>query len=112
MPVATSRDSGSSSTADGRPTEPGGGERGELARMEAIVKLAGKIAVVTGAGSSGPGVGTGKATSVLFAREGAAVVLVDKFEDRAKETLALVEAEGAEASIVTADLAEIDAGPR
>ena len=75
-------------------------------------KLEGKIAVVTGAGSSGPGVGTGKAISVLFGREGAKVVLVDKFEDRAKETLALVEAEGAEAAIVTTDLADIDAGQR
>jgi NAD(P)-dependent dehydrogenase (short-subunit alcohol dehydrogenase family) len=47
----------------------------------------GKVAVVSGAGSSGPGFGVGKATSVLFAREGARVVLVDKFEDRALETL-------------------------
>jgi NAD(P)-dependent dehydrogenase (short-subunit alcohol dehydrogenase family) len=73
-------------------------------------KLEGKVAVVTGAGSSGPGVGTGKAISVLFAREGAALVLVDKVEDRAKETLALVEAEGAEATVVTVDLAEIASG--
>jgi NAD(P)-dependent dehydrogenase (short-subunit alcohol dehydrogenase family) len=72
-------------------------------------KLAGKVAIVTGAGSSGPGVGTGKAMSVLFAREGAKVVLVDKFEDRAQETLALVEDEGGEASIVLADLEQIDA---
>lgn len=75
-------------------------------------KLAGKVAVVTGAGSSGPGVGTGKAISVLFAREGAQVVLVDKFEDRAKDTLALVEAEGAEAAVVTVDLSDIGAGER
>ena len=34
-------------------------------------------------------------------------MLVDKFEDRAKETLALVEAEGGEAVIVTLDLADI-----
>lgn len=72
-------------------------------------RLEGKVAIVTGAGSSGPGVGTGKAISVLCAREGARVVLVDKFEDRAKETLALVEAEGGDAAIVVADLAEIDA---
>ena len=76
------------------------------------MKLEGKIAVVTGAGSSGPGVGTGKAIAVTFAREGAKLVLVDKFEDRAKETLALVEAEGAEAAVVTIDLADIDAGQK
>jgi NAD(P)-dependent dehydrogenase (short-subunit alcohol dehydrogenase family) len=72
-------------------------------------KLAGKVAVVTGAGSSGPGMGTGKAISVLLAREGAKVVLVDQFEDRAKETLSLIESEGGEATIVTADLAEVPA---
>jgi NAD(P)-dependent dehydrogenase (short-subunit alcohol dehydrogenase family) len=65
-----------------------------------------KVAIVTGAGSSGPGVGTGKATSVLFAREGARVVLVDKFADRAKETLKLIEEDGGEAIVVVADLGE------
>ena len=69
-------------------------------------KLDGKVAIVTGAGSSGPGLGTGKATSVLLAREGASVVLVDKFEERAKETLEMIEAEGGEATIVVGDLAE------
>ena len=75
-------------------------------------KLDGKVAIVTGAGSSGPGVGTGKAISVLFAREGARVALVDRFEERAKETLALIEAEGGEATIVTADLTEVAACQR
>ena len=70
-------------------------------------KLDGRVAIVTGAGSSGPGIGTGKAISVLLAREGARVVLVDKFEERAKETLALIEDEGGEATIVAADLADI-----
>jgi NAD(P)-dependent dehydrogenase (short-subunit alcohol dehydrogenase family) len=77
--------------------------------VEQPSKLEGRVAVVTGAGSSGPGLGTGKAISVLFAREGARVVLVDKFEERAKETLALIEDEGGEATIVTADLAEMSA---
>lgn len=77
--------------------------------MQQPQKLEGRVAIVTGAGSSGPGFGTGKAISVLFAREGARVVLVDKFEERAKETLALIEDEGGEATIVTADLAEIPA---
>jgi NAD(P)-dependent dehydrogenase (short-subunit alcohol dehydrogenase family) len=71
--------------------------------------LDGKVAIVTGAGSSGPGFGTGKATSVLFARHGARVVLVDMFEERAKETLAIIEADGGHATIVTADLSEIEA---
>ena len=77
--------------------------------MEQPLKLDGRVAIVTGAGSSGPGYGTGKAISILFAREGAKVVLVDKFEDRAKETLRLIEDEGGSATIVTADLAEVPA---
>ncbi len=80
--------------------------------MEREPKLDGKVAIVTGAGSSGPGFGTGKAISVCFAREGAKLLLVDQFEDRAKETLALVEDEGAEGTIVTLDLAEITSAQR
>ena len=40
-------------------------------------RLEGKVAIVTGAGSSGPGIGNGKATSITFAKEGAKVLLVD-----------------------------------
>jgi len=75
-------------------------------------RLDGKVAIVTGAGSSGPGVGTGKAISVLCARAGAKVVLVDQFAERAKETLALIEDDGGEATIVTADLADMAAYPQ
>jgi NAD(P)-dependent dehydrogenase (short-subunit alcohol dehydrogenase family) len=69
-------------------------------------KLDGKVTIVTGAGSAGKGVGTGKAMSVLFAREGSRVVLVDMYEDRAKETLNLIQEEGGEAMIVTVDLTD------
>ena len=58
------------------------------------LRLKGKVAIVTGAGSRGEGVGNGKATAVLFAREGAKVVLVDKELDVVNETLAMIEAEG------------------
>jgi len=71
------------------------------------MKLDGKIAIVTGAGSSGPGLGTGKAISILFAREGARVILVDKFAERAQETLDTIKSEGGEATVVTADLSQI-----
>lgn len=68
-------------------------------------RLAGKVAVVTGAGSSGLGFGTGKATAILFAREGAKVVLVDRDVSRAEETLAIIRSEGGEASVHVADIA-------
>lgn len=40
-------------------------------------RLAGKVAIITGAGSVGPGWGNGRAAAVLFAREGAKVVAAD-----------------------------------
>jgi NAD(P)-dependent dehydrogenase (short-subunit alcohol dehydrogenase family) len=67
-------------------------------------RVAGKVAVVTGAGSSGPGVGTGKAISVVLGREGASVVLVDKVPDRAEETLRLVKEAGGRGEIFAADI--------
>jgi NAD(P)-dependent dehydrogenase (short-subunit alcohol dehydrogenase family) len=75
-------------------------------------KLRGKVAIVTGAGSKGSGVGTGKAIAVRFAQEGAAVVLVDRHEDRAAETRAWVEREGGKAAVVITDLTAPDANER
>ena len=67
-------------------------------------RLEGKVAIVTGAGSRGDGIGNGKATAVLFAREGAKVLLVDMFPDRANETLEMIVAEGGEASVFAGDV--------
>ena len=50
-------------------------------------RLKEKVALVSGAGSSGPGWGNGKATAVLFAREGAKVLAADLKLDAAVETL-------------------------
>jgi NAD(P)-dependent dehydrogenase (short-subunit alcohol dehydrogenase family) len=71
-------------------------------------RLEGKVAIVTGAGSSGPGVGNGKAASVLFAREGARVLLVDAVKERAEETLAMIKEEGGEASSFEANVINAD----
>jgi len=63
-----------------------------------MLSLKGKVAIVTGGGSVGdPGseiYGNGKATAVLFARQGATVFLVDINEAAVAETQALIEAEG------------------
>ena len=67
-------------------------------------RLEGKVAIVTGAGSSGPGIGNGKATSLLFAREGAKVLLVDATLERAEETQRMIREEGGEASVFQADM--------
>ena len=53
-------------------------------------RLQDKVAIVTGAGSSGPGTGTGKVASVLFAQEGAKVLLVDRNTQAAEEMLAII----------------------
>jgi len=53
-----------------------------------------KAVIVTGAGSVGPGMGNGKASSILYARDGGRVLLVDHSLEAAKETCRLIEAEG------------------
>ena len=68
-------------------------------------RLAGKTAIVTGAGSrerSQPGIGF--ATAVLFARQGARVVVADLSEERAGTTVKVIEEGGGDASIVLADI--------
>ena len=67
-------------------------------------RLAGKIAIVTGAGARGPGVGNGKATAILMAREGAHVLCVDAQKDRAEETVGLIRAEKGQALAFAADV--------
>ena len=55
-------------------------------------RLAGKVAIVTGAGATGSGdfVGIGQAISILFARHGAGVLLVDRDQQNAETTLAAI----------------------
>ena len=67
-------------------------------------RLAGKVAIVAGGGSRGPGLGNGKATAILFAREGARVLCVDQAKERAEETVGLIRAEGGTAEAFAADV--------
>jgi NAD(P)-dependent dehydrogenase (short-subunit alcohol dehydrogenase family) len=66
--------------------------------------LEGKVAIVTGAGSRGEGIGNGRAAAVLFAREGAKVLLADTDDAAAAATHKLIEAEGGEAATFHADV--------
>jgi NAD(P)-dependent dehydrogenase (short-subunit alcohol dehydrogenase family) len=78
-----------------------------MARMAETTRkgrLDGLVAIVTGAGSSGPGIGNGKATSILFAREGAKVTLVDNHRAAAEETAARIAEEGGETLVIEADV--------
>ncbi|HXA41266.1 MAG TPA: SDR family NAD(P)-dependent oxidoreductase [Phenylobacterium sp.] len=68
-------------------------------------RLEGKIAVVVGAGQTpGETVGNGRAMAILFAREGASVLCVDRVVERAEETVALIAEEGNVASSLAADV--------
>jgi NAD(P)-dependent dehydrogenase (short-subunit alcohol dehydrogenase family) len=70
-------------------------------------RMAGKVAIVTGAGSQvSGGIGNGRAAAVLLAREGARVALVDSVHERALETCAMVEREDGEALGLEADVSE------
>ena len=53
-------------------------------------RLAGKVAIVAGAGSVGPGWGNGRAIAFRFAEEGASVLAVDRDMRNLDETLACV----------------------
>ena len=68
-----------------------------------MTRLRGKVALITGAGN-----GMGRAASLLFASEGARVVVVDAVEDAGRATVDAVEAAGGEAAFVLADVADDD----
>ncbi|HEY8289419.1 MAG TPA: SDR family NAD(P)-dependent oxidoreductase [Acetobacteraceae bacterium] len=78
-----------------------------------MLSMKGKVAIVTGAGSVGPGWGNGKATATLLARQGAAVFLLDINDDAVRETKAIIEGEGGVCAVhrcdmtIAADVAEM-----
>jgi glucose 1-dehydrogenase len=70
--------------------------------------LQGKVALVTGAAQ-----GIGRAIALRLAQEGAAVVIEDRVaNDRARETLAQVQATGARACLIEGDVAQVEAVQR
>ena len=77
-----------------------------LPTLPRLCRLAGRTAIITGAGSLGDGVGTGKAIALLFASEGARVALVDLDAGRAEETRAQIADGGGEAFVVAGDVTD------
>jgi NAD(P)-dependent dehydrogenase (short-subunit alcohol dehydrogenase family) len=72
-------------------------------------RLKGKTAIVVGAGQTpGETIGNGRAMSILFAREGAQVLCVDRVAERAEETAAMIVAEGGKATAFTANVTKAD----
>ena len=71
-------------------------------------RLKDKVALVSGAGSSGPGWGNGKATAVLFAREGAKVLAADLNLGASVDTKRIIEGEGGICDVVAGDVSRAD----
>lgn len=69
-------------------------------------RLNGWRAIVTGAGTLGDGIGTGKAIAALFAAEGARVALFDLDEARAQTTFELISAMGGQAKVFVGNVAD------
>ena len=67
-------------------------------------RLSGRVALVTGGGSQTDGIGNGRAASVLLARRGAKVLVIDRAMASAQDTVALIEREGGEALAFEADV--------
>ncbi len=72
--------------------------------MEGRIK--GKIAIVTGGGSIGPGIGNGKAAAILYAREGASVMVVDYNQKAAEDTRDIIIKEGGSCIAFKADVSQ------
>jgi NAD(P)-dependent dehydrogenase (short-subunit alcohol dehydrogenase family) len=69
-----------------------------------VQRLDGKVALITGAGN-----GMGRAASLLFAREGARVVVADAVEEAGRATVDDILSEGGDATFVSVDVADEDA---
>ena len=66
--------------------------------------LGGKVAIVTGGGAEGDGIGNGRAAAILLARAGVRVLVVDKLVANAERTVAMIAEEDGEASAFEADV--------
>ena len=66
--------------------------------------LTGKVAIVTGGGAAGDGIGNGRAAAILLARAGTRVVVVDRDASLAKRTVEMIAAVGGEALALSADV--------
>ena len=69
-------------------------------------RLQSQVALVTGAGSVGPGWGNGRAIAVRFAQEGASIFAVDRDAERMLETVQMVKQAGGDIETATCDVTD------
>ena len=67
------------------------------------MRLENRNAIVTGSGN-----GIGRAIAILFAKEGANVIVADIEEDTGNETVEIIKANGGEASFINVDTSKLD----
>jgi len=73
------------------------------------MRLEGKRTIIVGAGQTpGETIGNGHAAALLFAREGASVLCVDRIEERALSTAAEIQAAGGRAAAFAADISNTE----
>lgn len=70
------------------------------------LNLKGKVAIVTGGGSAGEGIGNGRAAAILLARAGVQVLVVDLQGELAERTVQMIRTEGGIAEAHVADITD------
>ena len=68
--------------------------------------LFGRVAIVTGGGARGEGIGNGRAGAILLAQEGAKVMVIDRLGSLAERTVEMITQNGGEAAAFAADITE------
>jgi NAD(P)-dependent dehydrogenase (short-subunit alcohol dehydrogenase family) len=74
-----------------------------MKRSEDDAGLAGKVAIISGGGAAGDGIGNGRAAAILLARAGTKVLVADRDLALAQHTVEMIEAEGFEAAALACD---------
>lgn len=75
-----------------------------MAATRATADLSGRVAIVTGAGARGDGIGNGRAAAILLAEAGAQVLTVDRKPELAEVTAEMISGEGGSAVALAADV--------
>ena len=68
--------------------------------------LAGKVALISGGGAAGEGIGNGRAAAILLARAGAKVLVADRELTLAERTVEMIAAEGGTAAALSGDVTD------